>query len=219
MGDTPRLPRIAAFYEQYLHAQDSTALAAQVSEHYAPGTLERLLSHGRREVRRAAALALGLVGDYENNRGLGAALHDDDRTVRTLAEDGIRRLWIRSGSKTDRSELACITRLISAQQYAAAIQRANRLVQQRPAFAEAWNQRGIARCALGRYAEAIRDWHEVLELNPYQFEAAAHMGRAYLELSNPVSALECFRRALRLNPNLEGVRAQVVRLARMVEGK
>ena len=45
------------------------------------------------------------------------------------------------------------------------------------------------------------------------------MGRAYLELSNPVSALECFRRALRLNPNLEGVRAQVVRLARLVEGK
>ena len=44
------------------------------------------------------------------------------------------------------------------------------------------------------------------------------MGRAYLELGNPVSALECFRRALRLNPDLEGVRLQVVRLARLVEG-
>jgi hypothetical protein len=43
------------------------------------------------------------------------------------------------------------------------------------------------------------------------------MGQAYLQLENPVSALECFRRALRLNPGLEGVRAQVVRLTRMVE--
>ncbi len=44
------------------------------------------------------------------------------------------------------------------------------------------------------------------------------MGRAYLELGNPVSALESFRRALRLNPDLEGVRAQANRLAKLVEG-
>jgi cytochrome c-type biogenesis protein CcmH/NrfG len=43
------------------------------------------------------------------------------------------------------------------------------------------------------------------------------MGQAYLQLENPVSALECFRRALRLNPDLERVRVQVVRLTRMVE--
>ena len=69
-----------------------------------------------------------------------------------------------------------------------------------------------------KFAETIRDCHEALELNPYHFIAATHMGRAYLELGNPVSALECFRRALRLNPDLEGVRLQVVRLARLVEG-
>jgi hypothetical protein len=38
-----------------------------------------------------------------------------------------------------------------------------------------------------------------------------------LKLDNHVSALQSFRRALRLNPNLEGIRAQVVRLAKMVE--
>jgi len=40
-----------------------------------------------------------------------------------------------------------------------------------------------------------------------------------MELENPVSALECFRRALRLNPDLEVVRNHVVRLAKMVEDK
>jgi len=54
-------------------------------------------------------------------------------------------------------------------------------------------------------------------LNPYHYVAATSMGRAYVELGNPVSALECFRRALRLNPDLEGVRLQVARLSRLVE--
>jgi cytochrome c-type biogenesis protein CcmH/NrfG len=43
------------------------------------------------------------------------------------------------------------------------------------------------------------------------------MGQAYLELGNKLSALESFRRALRLNPDLEAVRAQVIRLKRLVE--
>jgi len=45
------------------------------------------------------------------------------------------------------------------------------------------------------------------------------MGQAYLRLGNHVSALESFRRALKLNPDLEGVRVQVARLVRLVEGK
>ena len=53
----------------------------------------------------------------------------------------------------------------------------------------------------------------------YHFDAANRMGQAYLELGNQVSALECFRRALRLNPNLEGVRVQIDRLSRMIEGR
>ena len=70
---------------------------------------------------------------------------------------------------------------------------------------------------LRQFADAIRDCHEALEINPYHFVAATLMGQAYLELENPVSALECFRRALRLNPDLEGVRAHINRLTRMVE--
>jgi hypothetical protein len=34
---------------------------------------------------------------------------------------------------------------------------------------------------------------------------------------NPIAALEAFRRALRLNPGLEEVRAQVVRLQRSLK--
>ncbi|MEE9601685.1 MAG: tetratricopeptide repeat protein, partial [Thermoguttaceae bacterium] len=86
-----------------------------------------------------------------------------------------------------------------------------------PWFAEVWHQRAVAQFKLSNFSEAIRDCHQTLEINPYHFTAAAGMGKAYLRLDNHVSALQSFRRALRLNPNLDGIRAQVVRLAKMVE--
>jgi tetratricopeptide (TPR) repeat protein len=70
---------------------------------------------------------------------------------------------------------------------------------------------------LGQYDEAIVDFHQTLELNAYHFPAAAAMGQAYLELNDQADALESFRRALKLNPDLEGVRARVLQLQRQVD--
>jgi tetratricopeptide (TPR) repeat protein len=128
-------------------------------------------------------------------------------------------VWARDGTQGDRRELDVLIRLGAAHQYEEVIRRATRLVEQSPSVAEGWHQRGTAYYALGQFVQSIRDCHEALEINPYHFIAATSMGRAYMELNNRVSALECFRRALRLNPDLEGVRVQVVRLARLVEDK
>ena len=148
---------------------------------------------------------------------MGCALLDQDRAVRTIAENGIRMIWARAGTESERQELGVVIRLNVAQLHQKAVDNATRLIERAPWFAEAWHQRAIAHFALGRLVESIRDCHQALEINPYHFVAATSMGHAYLQLQNTVSALECFRRALRLNPDLEGVRVQVVRLARMVE--
>ena len=214
-----RTPLLLRFYQQYLDDQDSAGFTSKVSKSYSLGTLQRLISHDERGVRRAAVLALGFIGDYTANHTLGRALLDDDRTVRLLAENGIRTVWTRTGGETDRQQLGLIMRLNAAGHYKDAIRRAGDLIDRSPWFAEAWNQRAIARFNLGKLAESIRDCHQVLEINPYHFVAAASMGQAYMELGNHVSALESFRRALRLNPDLEGIRAQVIRLARKVEDK
>ena len=218
-SDPIRSPHLLDLYEKYLDNQDSAGYIRQVSARYEQGTLQRLARHQFREVRRAAVLALGFLGDYMCNHTMGRSLLDDDRTVRTLAENGIRSVWTRMGSEQDRQELTEILRLASAQKFKEVIIRANKLIERCPWFAEAWHQRALAHHGLGRLADAIRDCHECLEINPYHFIAATSMGQAYLELENPVSALECFRRALRLNPDLEAVRNHVVRLARMVEDK
>jgi tetratricopeptide (TPR) repeat protein len=212
-----RLPSLLALYEQFLDRQDLSAFAAGVAERYASGTLERLARHPTREVRRAAVLALGAVGDYHANHALGLALTDDDRTVRTIAGNSIRTVWMRDGNDGERQQLEVIARLNAAQLHKEALTRATKLIDRAPWFAEAWHQRAVAHAALGRLVESIRDCHQALEINPYHFVAATAMGQAYLDLQNAVSALECFRRALRLNPDLEGVRVQVVRLTRAVE--
>ena len=214
-----RVPFLLSLYQKYLDDQDSASFLRRTSKHYTQGTLERLAVHASVEVRRGAVLALGFLADYQANHTLGQALNDDDRTVRMLAEDGIRKVWNRAGGHQERQHLAAIIRLNTARRFDDAILRATELIDRAPWFAEAWNQRAVARFALEQYAEAIRDCHQALEINPYHFAAAAGMGQAYLRLGNRVSALECLRRALRLNPDLEGVRVQVARLTKLMEGK
>jgi tetratricopeptide (TPR) repeat protein len=215
--DPARTPVLLLQYQQYLDRQDSARFAVEVSKCYTPGTLQRLTRHGSREIRRAAVTALGLVGDYDANHTLGCAMLDPDRTVRTIAESGIRAVWMRAGNEAERQELNVIVRLNAAQLHKEAIARSTKLIERAPWFAEVWHQRAVGHFAIGRLVESIRDCHQALEINPYHFVAATSMGQAYLELHNPVSALECFRRALRLNPDLEGVRVQVARLTRTVE--
>lgn len=218
-SDSPRIPILRDFYRRYLDDQDSDGFIRAVSQRYNLGTLQRLCEHGDCEVRRGAVLALGFLGEYEANHTIGRALHDEDRTVRVLAENSIRSIWLRAGGPVERQMLNQVIRLIASHEYDEAVREATRLIAQAGWLAEAWNQRAVAHFRQGCYIEAIRDGHQALEVNPYHFAAATSMGQAYLQLGNHVSALECFRRALRLNPNLEGVRVQIERLSRMIEDK
>ena len=218
-SDSRRMPLLLTFYRHYLDNQDLAVFLRKVAQGYSQGTLQRLAEHGECQVRRGAVLALGQLGDYDANPALGRALQDSDRTVRTLAENAIRIVWTRAGNEQHRQELAVVMRLNVARRYQEALQRAGDLIQKAPWVAEAWNQRAIAHFALARYSDSIRDCHQALEINPYHFAAASGMGQAYLQLNSPMLALESFRRALGLNRDLEGVRAQVERLSRILKDK
>jgi tetratricopeptide (TPR) repeat protein len=217
--DFHRNPFLLALYRQYLKDRDSDTFARRTAECYSQGTLQRLVEHDGRLVRRAAVLALGLLGDYEANATLGRALQDEDRTVRMLAEGAIRNVWTRVGTEDQQEQLQTILRLNLAKHFQEVIRRASELLKVVPWFAEVWNQRAIAHFALGHYREAIHDCHQALEINAYHFAAAAGMGQAYLQMGDRASALESFRRALRLNPDLEAVRVQIARLTRQIEGR
>lgn len=209
-----RTPLLQSFYHQYLADQNTASFIRSVNRSYECGTLERLLEHGSRLTRRAAALALGFVGHYESNQPLGRALQDNDRGVRTLAENSLRAVWCRAGDPTQQHRLQMLIQLNTSRQYESARRIAADLIELAPWIAEAWNQRAIAHYGLQRWAEAIHDCYQCLEINPYHFGAASGMGQCYLQAGNRPMALECFRRAIDIHPDLEGVRANVAFLER-----
>jgi len=213
-----RTPVLVIYYNRYLTNQDCALFVKRIARRYSSGTLERLVGVGDHTTRRAAVFALSLLGDYESNAVLGRALVDRDRGVRSIAESGIRELWCRVGNHHERETLCRVVNLNDERQHSQAARLATDLIRDsKNAIAEAWCQRGIAHYHLGQYDAAIRDCNQALEINPYHFTAAAGMGQCYMLQDNPVAALEAFRRALRLNPGLEEVRAQVVRLQRSLK--
>jgi len=214
-----KTPQLDSFYQEYLNSEVSARFLAEVSRHYTLGTLARLAAHGSRVTRRAAVLSLGFLGGFESNTVVGRALHDDDRVVRLLAENGIRELWCRDGTELQQQHLQSIIRLNNALRFDQALREATSLITEADGFAEVWNQRAIALYQLERFEESRRDCQQTLERNPYHFAAAVGMGHCHLELFDAVAALEGFQLALSINPDMENVRAQVGYLQRTLDGR
>jgi tetratricopeptide (TPR) repeat protein len=210
-------PLIERFYQEYLEEEDSAAFVTKVSRRYLNSTLERMAVSGGPLSRRGAVLALGFVGHYDSNSSLGHSLRDNDRVVRVLAENSIREVWLRDGSDAQRHTLVMLIRLNQSSQFEEAIAIGSLLIDQAPQFAEAWNQRAIAHYRSGDFEAAANDCQQALELNPYHFGSLVGMAHCYLEMGEGFAALDCFRRAVEVNPSLEAVRGQIEFLERALE--
>jgi tetratricopeptide (TPR) repeat protein len=217
VSDFTPVPLLVEFYEQYLVDHDIARYLRLTSQHYMVGTLERLVERGERAARRGAILALGRLADYRSNHILGRALVDLDRGVRTLAESAIIRVWRRIGAPDHERRLAAVDEQIEDCDFDRASRMAGKLIQEAPWIAHSWYQRGKAYFHMGQYEAAVRDCHQSLEINSYHFQAAAVMGQAYEMQHNLVAALESFRRALRLNPNMAEIRTRVIQLQRTIK--
>jgi tetratricopeptide (TPR) repeat protein len=207
-----RHPVLNQLFQRYLSDENTARFIADVSQRYTIGSLERLADFGDRATRRAATMALGFLGNYSSNQVLGRRMSDSDRGVRLLAENGIRELWFRDGDDSQRQRLATVARMNRSEQFLQAVLAATELIEEAPWFAEGWNQRAIAYFHLGRYLDSANDCHQTLELNPYHYAAAVGMGMSYMEMEDLRAALDCFKRALKLNPDLEDIRTRIVLL-------
>lgn len=171
----------------------------QVERRYTEGTLQRLLTAADVDTRRAAVLALGLVGTMDSNGPLARMLHDPDRETARMAGDALWQLWFRGGTEEQNAELQRILHLPDFLQVLAGL---DDLVREAPQFAEAFNQRAILHFRRGDFARSAADCERALELNPYHFGAQAGLGQCYLKLRKPRAAVRAFRQALQTNPTL-----------------
>lgn len=204
--------RLGTYYHEYLKTQDTACFIEQVRQSYTQGTLLRLASCAYPLSRRASVLALTYLGDYEANDVFGRLLHDNDQTVRLLADIGIKSLWPRVGKASQRSRVREVMALNAAEMYHDAVRKGNELVDEFPEFAEAINQRGIAYFGLKMFDESISDSSLTLDLNPFHFGAAVGMGQAYLHKKEFLPAIDCFELALEINPALTELRKTIVKI-------
>lgn len=170
-----------------------------VRARYSEGTLQRILASAEVRSRRAAALALGLVGSMDSNPIVATALHDADSLVQKFAADSLWELWFRAGTAEQNRRLSEAARNVDMVAVRADL---DELIRQAPNFAEAHNQRAIWFFKRGEFARAIDDCEAVLCLNPHHFGAAAGLGQCLTKLSKPRAAIRAYRQALAINPAL-----------------
>ncbi len=145
---------------------------------------------------------------------LASLLHHDDLRVVDAAEQALWRLWFASGPTAVRSDLYRAMLHLQAERWPEALAELDAVVAVEPGYAEAWNQRAIAHYFLGDYCRSICDCRRALLLNPYHFGAMAGMGHCFAQLGRFEDALDCYHRALRIHPRMEGIR-QTIREIRM----
>lgn len=206
-GDDPDL--LKAGLQAALHS-----FADDVFERYSEGTLQRLLRSGDVMSRRAASLALGLVGTMRSNQLLAAALWDSDQLVRKYAADAMWEVWLRGGTADQNRRLQFALGMADNSMTLNAL---NELVRQSPDFAEAYNQRAIAHYRRGEFAQSVSDCEAVLRLNPFHFGAAAGMGQCYLRMNKPRAAVRAFQQALAINPDLDDLKQTITALKRAID--
>lgn len=161
------------------------------------------------DARRRAVIELAQVGEMADAQPLVARLRDGDALVRTLAERALWAIWERSGDgETDRVYRQGVTEMQRGA-YAAAVETFTRVIARRPQFAEGWNKRATVYFLMGDYRHSLADCDEVMRRNPLHFGALAGYGQIYLRLDRQEESLSHFRRALAINPNLDGVRQAV----------
>ena len=164
--------------------------------------------------RRAAVVRLGELGEMSDAKALAAKLKDADETTRGLAEESMWKIWARSGDPRVDALYERGVGEMSSGSVEKAVATFTRIIEMRPQFAEAWNKRATLYFMAGDYEKSLADCAEVMKRNPLHFGALAGYFQIYVALEDFERAVRYGRRALDINPNMEGIRQGVEALER-----
>jgi tetratricopeptide (TPR) repeat protein len=134
-------------------------------------------------------------------------------------ESEIREIWRKSGSDDVDHTMGIGERALAANDVDFALSVFDQVVNEAPAFAEAWNKRATGRFLAGDFTGSVSDIQHTLALEPRHFGALAGLGQIYLALHENGAALKAFEAALEIDPALASVRSIVKRLRPTVQGE
>jgi Tfp pilus assembly protein PilF len=185
-----------------LERQDPCGLLQLLKSRWTADQIVDLLKSRHCDARKVAALALGLAGGKCCVAPLSERLKDPDPVVNEMAEHALWSIWFRSGSCQANHALQRGAMAMEAQDLDAAITHFTKAIEIDPNFAEAYNQRAIARYLAEQWDESIADCQRTVELMPCHFGAWAGMGHCHTHEGRFAEALRCYRKALEINPHL-----------------
>ena len=209
-----RTTRLATAYRRLLATADAPQYAAEVDDYYSPMTLATLLERGDVELRRAAAMALGLLGNSRSVDPLGRALGDDDRGVRLVADDSFRGLLLRGSAPIHHQQLLKVMHLTDGGEFAAALAPAMILARQAPMYAEAHFQLASCWHGLEEHENAARSYTDCLWRCRYHYLAWQGISRCQIVDGDYYAAAKSLTRCIEIIPDLETARVQLRALRR-----
>lgn len=196
-----------------LEKRDLQGLHELLKSRWSAEQIVSLLASDDCDARKIAALSLSLVGCHHCLPALARQLKDPDPIVNQMAEHAIWAIWFRGDSPEANHQLFRGAQALGRRDFEHAIAHFDRAISISPSFAEPYNQRAIARFLLEDYRAAIPDGQKTVELMPIHFGAWAGMGHCHAHLGDLPQALQCYRRALAINPHLCEIRGAVEALS------
>jgi tetratricopeptide (TPR) repeat protein len=176
-----------------------------------PDRSEALEALGSRDDAQRAKAVVWIAnhGKPADDEILLQHLTDESPLVRNFAEQGLWLLWSRSGDEKIDALLAKGVQEMQTRQFKASIATFSEVIRRKPGFAEGWNKRATVLYMAGDYRASLADCDEVLKRNPYHFGALAGYGQIYFQLEQYSKAIDYWKRALRVNPNMGGVEKSI----------
>lgn len=199
-----------------LELADAARVARDVARHWTAAEICPLLAHPQSDIRRVAAVVLGLVGDMTTVPCLARALKNEDPQLNQMAEHSLWSIWFRSGSCKAASSFRQGVALIGSENYRQALTHLRQAIRIDPNYAEAYNQSAIAHFFLDEHAQAIHYCKLAVKLVPVHFGAIAGLGHCHMHLGELDKALHYYKWSLRINPHMPAIAAAVQRIQQQI---
>jgi tetratricopeptide (TPR) repeat protein len=199
-----------------LESNDPQALVDAIHQRWNTGQIARLLTGENTDARKVALVCLAMVGDRNCVESVYPHLADADPTINQMAEHALWSIWFRCGSPEANHQLCRGTKALGHRDAGTAIQHFDNALAADPQFAEAYNQRAIARYLKEQFEESIADCRKAIRLMPCHFGAMAGMGHCFLHLGQLEHALRAYERALAVNPHLQCVSQTAAEIRRQL---
>jgi tetratricopeptide (TPR) repeat protein len=128
-------------------------------------------------------------------------LHSDQTEARELGRRALEHIWFHRAGKGAYRLLEHAHEAMEKKEFQRALAILDRMIDEYPTFAEAWNRRAAVYWELGNYEKSADDSERALTLNPNHYGAMQGLGICRLQMGDVADACRYLRAALKVLPH------------------